>query len=320
MAETKGEIKKKKMDLINSIESGFDRQKAMDFMGDYWHYSFYISAVYVVTIFGLQNWMKNRERYELRVALFCWSLLLALFSIRGFMTEGVEHVKYLIANGWEGSVCHEIVSEGSYGLWAFLFCFSKGPELVDTYFIVFRKQKLIFLHWYHHVTVFIYCWYHYAYLIYPAQWFITMNYFVHSIMYSYYAIRASGLYRPPTWVNMVITGLQLAQMVAGVYINYFLWSKMADPTWYCDGKVEKSYLYVIWSFAMYFSYFVLFSNFFFKTYCMKKSGDRRKEGQEVVHRGGETVGVSSEVPAGLGKRKQVSKMNGSVNGISHKDP
>lgn len=304
------------MDIIRRIEDGFDRAQVTTFMVEYWHYSFYVSALYIISIFGVQHWMKHREGYDLRMALFCWSLLLALFSITGFLTEGVEHVRYLIANGWEPSVCHSIVSEKRLGLWAFLFCFSKGPELVDTYFIVFRKQKLIFLHWYHHVTVFIYCYYHYAFMIYPAQWFITMNYFVHSIMYSYYAIRASGLYRPPTWVNMVITALQLAQMVGGVSINVFIWNKMSDPSWYCDGKVEKTYLYVIWSFAMYFSYFVLFSNFFYQTYVVKETQRKKK----AVPGNEETVAVHTEVHPGLSKRGQHTKMNGTVNGISHKEP
>jgi len=43
--------------------------------------------------------------------------------------------------------------------WA--FCFSKLPELIDTVFIVLRKQPLIFLHWYHHASVLIYCWFSY---------------------------------------------------------------------------------------------------------------------------------------------------------------
>ena len=64
------------------------------------------------------------------------------------------------------------------------------PELGDTIFIVLRKQKLIFLHWYHHITVLIYCWYSFSQYTAPARWFVVMNFIVHSIMYTYYAFRA----------------------------------------------------------------------------------------------------------------------------------
>lgn len=36
------------------------------------------------------------------------------------------------------------------------------PELVDTLFIVLRKKPLIFLHWYHHITVLLFCWHAFA--------------------------------------------------------------------------------------------------------------------------------------------------------------
>jgi elongation of very long chain fatty acids protein 6 len=33
---------------------------------------------------------------------------------------------------------------------------------VDTLFIVLRKKPLIFLHWYHHITVLLFCWHAFA--------------------------------------------------------------------------------------------------------------------------------------------------------------
>ena len=267
------------MDILAPVEDRFDNPKAVSFAQEYWHYSLYISALYVVTVFSLQRFMQDRERYNLRVPLFMWSLTLALFSLMGSVSAGSPMVSHFLTFGWESSVCGDVLIEGRPGLWAFLFSFSKFPELVDTYFIVLRKQKLIFLHWYHHVTVFIYCWYHYALQLRPAQWFITLNYFVHAVMYSYYAVRASGRVRPPIWVNMIVTVLQLLQMVLGVYINVFIYNKMGENSnWKCDGTVESSYFYVYWSFAMYFSYFVLFVHFFWCTYFRKVS----KRGKKTV--------------------------------------
>ncbi len=44
-----------------------------------------------------------------------------------------------------------------YRLW--LFIISKVPETIDTLFIVLRRQQLIFLHWFHHASVLVYCFY-----------------------------------------------------------------------------------------------------------------------------------------------------------------
>lgn len=248
----------------------YSTENAVRFMNNYWHYSIYVSVFYVVSIFSLQQWMKERKPYNLRRPLFIWSTGLSVFSFIGFYKCGIPHLQILLSQGFEASVCVKLMHNGREGLWMFFFILSKLPELVDTYFIVLRKQKLIFLHWYHHITVFIYCWYHYTQQIYPAQWFCTMNYAVHSLMYLYYAVRASGYYRPPVFVNIFITALQLLQMILGVSVNVFIYYSMADSSWHCDGIVEKNYFYVYCSFGMYFSYFVLFAHFFFVTYVMKQ--------------------------------------------------
>jgi elongation of very long chain fatty acids protein 6 len=263
---------------LRQIDEHFSFDAASDMMNKHWHYSIYISIFYVVSIFSIQRFMQNRERYDLRRPLFLWSLLLSVFSAYGFWVCGLTLLDVFYHKGWKASVCDRYLVSGRYGLWAFLFCFSKAPELVDTYFIVLRKQKLIFLHWYHHITVFMYCWYHFGNIIMPAQWFISMNYFVHSIMYFYYAVRASGLYRPPVWVNIFITSLQLLQMIVGVCVNVFVYRNMSsDPQWYCDGRVETTYFYVYVAFAMYFSYFLLFANFFYSTYVNKSQHSHSKK-------------------------------------------
>ena len=265
------------MDTLVQLEERFDFIKAKAFCLKYWPCSIYFSIIYVVSIFSLQRWMKNREKYDLRAPLFLWSLALSVFSMAGFFVAGWRHLHYFYAHGWERSICDSMIKTGRPGLWSFLFCLSKFPELVDTYFIVLRKQKLIFLHWYHHITVFIYCWYSYAYIVHISQWFISMNYLVHSIMYTYFAIRASGHFRPPRWVSISITSLQLLQMVVGVYVNWYAYSRMkTDPNWYCDGDLEKSYFTVFLAFALYFSYFILFSHFFYASYIRKTKDPKLK--------------------------------------------
>ena len=54
--------------------------------------------------------------------------------------------------------------------------------------------------------------YSYAELAATCRWFVVMNYSVHALMYSYYAVRASRV-KVPKPLAMVITLLQLLQMV-----------------------------------------------------------------------------------------------------------
>merc|ERR1711936_480758 len=103
-----------------------------------------------------------------------------------------EFVHTLYTAGLYHTVCTPSFLEENpvTALWTWLFVLSKLPELGDTVFIVLRKQKLIFLHWYHHVTVLVYCWYSFL-----------------------KAIRLGV----PRCVAMLITSLQLLQMVVGCF-------------------------------------------------------------------------------------------------------
>ena len=225
--------------------------------------------VYVVSIFTLQKVMEKRRKFSLQVPLLLWNTGLCIFSIVGSYMTVSPQFRVLLYHGVQASVCGRNIQDGPAGVWSLLFILSKAPELIDTYFIVLRKQKLIFLHWYHHITVFVYCWYNYCLLISTGQWFIVMNYMVHSIMYGYYALRISRLIKLPIWVNMFITSLQLLQMVVGVAVNMYVFVHIRTD-WHCDRRVEKSYFYVALSFIMYFSYFILFAQFFYSTYFKKQ--------------------------------------------------
>merc|ERR1711971_1026673 len=55
-------------------------------------------------------------------------------------------------------------------------------ELFDTAFIVLRKQKLIFLHWYHHLTVMCYGFYTFSVFPSTGRWFMVMNYCAINLM------------------------------------------------------------------------------------------------------------------------------------------
>lgn len=133
----------------------------------------------------------------------------------------------------------------------------------DTLFIVLRKQKLIFLHWYHHITVLLYSWYSYKDMVAGGGWFMTMNYLVHAVMYSYYALRAAG-FKLSRKFAMFITLTQITQMLMGCVVNYLVYS------WMQQGQECPSHMQnIVWSSLMYLSYFVLFVQFFLEAYFGK---------------------------------------------------
>jgi elongation of very long chain fatty acids protein 6 len=86
-------------------------------------------------------------------------------------------------------------------------------------------------------------------------------------MYSYYALRAMRVSIPRS-VNMTITTLQIAQMFAGLYINYraLQFKLLGMP---CDISIPVA----MTGFTLYGLFAVLFINFFLWTYLFssKKS-------------------------------------------------
>ena len=156
--------------------------------------------------------MNDRPKFKLRRPLFAWNLLLALFSAIGVWRVTVPLVVaiYLHLAGREAFVYSTLCTVRKVSGCTSSFC--RNCSSSSTLF-----QPLIFWHWYHHITVFCFCWWAYSTPHGQCRIFIAMNYFVHMVMYFYYAIRAQGLYRVPRHVNIAITALQIGQMCLGTW-------------------------------------------------------------------------------------------------------
>ena len=304
------------LEFIHKVEHQFSERTAIPWMRDHWQWSIYISIVYLLLVLGGRHYMKSRKPFDLRVALCMWSTALSLFSFYAVVRIYVPSFRMVYFGGWRHAVCDSRSYIGSVGtgLWAFLFPLSKLPELVDTSFIVLRKSKLSFLHVYHHITVFIYCWFSYAYPIGPGIWFGVVNYSVHAIMYGYYAITASGR-KLPRWVASCITLVQLSQMFVGIWLNYLCITSLLDG----DGCSTNWFAIGI-SIFFYTSYAILFANFYYWTYCWKS---KAKAGEEEGSDSGKPS-VKGSSPAVAGKACPVSngttgvkKRGGASNGHVH---
>jgi len=139
--------------LSVSFRQPFDYAAARQYTASVQGPAIWFTAAYVVVIFGIQWWMRERKPYQLTTSLRLWNLWLALFSIAGSLVTSyglyAEMSKYGLVSTYTRS---RDFFEGTIGLWTFWFCISKFAELGDTIFIVLRKRPLMFLHWYHHVA------------------------------------------------------------------------------------------------------------------------------------------------------------------------
>ncbi len=149
-----------------------------------------------------------------------------------------------------------------------LFIYSKIPELVDTIFIVLRKKPLIFLHWYHHATVLMFCWSAYSTLAGSGLYFVAMNYTVHALMYGYYCLQALNVC-PKSFPAILITLSQIAQMFIGTGVCISCWYYMFSGR-SCSNDIQNLYAGAI----MYGSYLYLFVDFAVRRYASPKSSKK----------------------------------------------
>ncbi|CAN0169775.1 unnamed protein product [Ectocarpus sp. 12 AP-2014] len=197
--------------------------------------------------------MANRKPFDLRRPLIAWNFMLSAFSFVGMMRTVPHLVQILYVYGFKYTICAKPTmwyGSGAVGMWTQAFVFSKIPELGDTIFVVLRKKPLIFLHWYHHVTVLLYCWHSYFEQTTYGLYFISMNYTVHALMYLYYGL--AGM-RIRLCKPHYITTMQISQMVVGIAVcvagGYYM--AMGETKFISMPNFQAGVL-------MYFSYMLLF--------------------------------------------------------------
>lgn len=99
---------------------------------DNWQMPFYFGAVYIMVIYGIQAYLKNRQAFELRMPLFWWNLSLGVFSIFGFVRIFPGFLKALDQFGFYSSICERKGADIQSSAWVIFFVLSKFWELGDT--------------------------------------------------------------------------------------------------------------------------------------------------------------------------------------------
>ncbi|XP_033617348.1 elongation of very long chain fatty acids protein 3 isoform X1 [Fukomys damarensis] len=237
---------------------------------EYWVTSFPIALIYLLLIIVGQSYMKARKGFNLRGPLVLWSFSLALFSILGTVRTWGYMGSLIHHGGLKQTVCFTDSTEHTIiKFWSCVFVLSKVIELGDTAFIILRKRRLIFVHWYHHSTVLVFSSFAYKNRVPSGGWFMTMNFGVHAIMYTYYTLKAARV-KHPRLLPIVITSLQILQMFMGAVVGIltYIWRQEQG----CHTTAEHFF----WSFVLYSTYFILFAHFFRQTYIWPRVKTKTK--------------------------------------------
>lgn len=246
------------------FEANFSRDYHRQWMYDNWHIAIYVSVIYIFVIFYGSYLMSKREHFNLRGPMALWNIGLAIFSLMGTIRCLPEFIHILLSEGLQQSYCSSsYYRDVRVSHWYWLFVWSKVFELGDTVFIILRKQKLIFLHWIHHVLTLSYAFFVIGDAPGTARWMVSMNFTIHTAMYTYYALKALQV-RISRSIAMMITIFQITQMIFGLYINYKAYViKLSGNS--CDTSLSAS----LCGLFIYFLFFLLFIKFFVFAYCSK---------------------------------------------------
>lgn len=259
-----------------AVEKSYQIKILIEFCLAHFEIPIVLIGLYLVLVFAIPSTISGKG-FNLRHMWAYWNLFLSFFSIIGVSRTVPTLIGAVQTHGLQYSMCHPAQewflgpAPNAAGFWVALFIFSKVPELIDTVFLVLQKKPVIFLHWFHHVTVLFYCWYAFANWTSAGLWFAAMNYSVHSMMYFYYFLSISGYRRLTKPVAPLVTVIQITQMAVGsaVTIATTIYKYQGVP---CGVTVTTCYL----GCAMYLSYLVLFAILFYNLYLNPEGKHARK--------------------------------------------
>ena len=250
--------------------------------------------VYYSVIFGGDRLMKKFKvaPFVLNGIFQVHNLFLTTLSLILFLSLVEQLVPQIYHHGLFYAICDENAWTQKMVVLYYMNYLTKYVEFIDTVFLVLKQKKLTFLHTYHHGATALLC---YTQLIgtTPISWVpISLNLFVHVVMYWYYFLAARGI---RVWWKEWVTRFQIIQFLVDLSFIYFaVYIKVMydyNPKYTANLTCSGTRLATLSGCSIISSYLVLFIAFYIEVY--RKKSKKSKVVQRV--RGGVAAKVNEYV-------------------------
>jgi hypothetical protein len=225
---------------------------------------------YFLVIFGGQHLMTSHQPFKLSLLSKIHNLLLTVGSGLLLVLFAENILPMVMEHGLFYAICDTRAWTQPLELLYYINYLFKYYELIDTVFLVLKKKKLDFLHYYHHSMTLVLCFTQLQGHTSVSWTIIMLNLLVHVIMYYYYLLTCFGL---RVWWKQYLTTLQIVQFVIDLgFVYYCAYTYFTATYWpwmpnhgTCAGTETAAFFGVV-SLS---SYLLLFVQFFFVTYNKK---------------------------------------------------
>lgn len=239
-----------------------------------------IVPIYFTVLYCTHYYVTNirRKAYDLNNIVIIHNSLLSIGSGVLFIAIVSELYHLITTTSFWSVYCdpYGIHTTGRITYIYYVNYIFKYIELLDTVLLALRSKPMPFLHVYHHAATLVLCWSQLSAGS-CVQWIpITINLFIHVVMYAYYTLHAL---RIDVWWKRYLTMLQITQFVValigccgGLTFKMLANLGILESTQYnCHGD----YSIAIFGLGILATYLILFIDLYNNSYKKNKKGSRK---------------------------------------------
>ena len=145
--------------------------------------------LYLIAIYICPKLTQNLKPVSITSTVVLWNSAVAVFHIIVGIFTFMERYEMITLHGWKSSICRMQYYTGPIAFWSGTFVLSKLILFGDTLILLIRKRrKIMFSHWYHHISVLWATWDSYTNNQALCRWLGAINSWTLAALYGIVAV------------------------------------------------------------------------------------------------------------------------------------